>query len=101
MLSPEHAQTLAQSARRASWPARNLYKNHYKKTAQMRGHISNGDPGRCVPSGTLSSADNIMRRAIGKAGDIFVAVFCDEQNIMFTIATSTRLTVGNCQHRFH
>ena len=97
MLCPEYAQTLAQSARGASWPAH----NQHKKTAQMRGHISNGDPGRCVPPGTLPSADNIMRRAIGKAGDIFVAVFCDEQNIMFTIATSTRLTDWDCQHRFN
>ena len=101
MRCPEHAQTLAQSARGASWPARNPYKNYYKKTMQMRGHITNSVPGRCAPPGTLSSADNIMRWAIGKAGDILVAVFCDEQNIMFTIATSTRLTVGNCQHRFH
>ena len=96
MLYPEHAQTLAQSARGASWSAWNPYKNYYKKTAQTRGHISIGDPGRCLPPGTLSLANNIMRRAIGKASDVFVAVFCDEQNIMFTIATSTRLIFGNC-----
>jgi hypothetical protein len=101
MLCPEDAQTLAQFALGASWSARNPCKNYYKKTMQMRSHITNVDPGRSVPPRTSSSADNIMRRAIGKAGDIFVAVFCDEQNIMFTIATSTRLPVGNCQHRFH
>ena len=101
MLYPEHAQTIAQSVRGASWSTCNPHMNYYKKTAQMRGHISIGDPGRCLPPGTLSLADNIMRRAIGKASYIFVAVFCDEQNIMFTIATSTRLTFGNCQHRFH
>ena len=101
MSCPNHAQTLAQSTRGASWSGRKPYKNYYKKTTQLRGYITNGDPGRCSPPGTSPSADNIMRRAIGKAGDIFVSVFSNEQNIMFTVPTSSWLTLGNCQHRFH
>ena len=57
--------------------------------------------GGWVPPSRVRLANNIEIRPIGIAGDIFVSVFGNDQNIMFTIAAGARLTIRNGQHRFH
>ena len=46
-------------------------------------------------------ASNIERRAIGIAGDIFIARFSDNQNVMFAVSACTRLALWYRQHGFH
>ena len=40
-------------------------------------------------------------RAIGKTGDVAVALFGDHENVVLTIAASTRKMIRDCDHRLH
>ena len=54
-----------------------------------------------MSSGKAVSANNIVSGPIGEPGDVFIAVFGNDQNIMLSIATGTRLTIWDGEHRFH
>ena len=40
-------------------------------------------------------------RAIGVARDVFIAIFGDDQNVVFAVSPCACLALGNGQHGFH
>lgn len=50
------------------------------------------------PARTLL-ADHVVIWTAVEAGDVIIAVVCDDQDIVFAISACSRLAIWNCQHR--
>ncbi len=45
--------------------------------------------------------NDVIVGAIGVARDVFIAIFGDDQNVVFAVSPCARLALGNGQHGLH